>query len=440
MRGAFLTIVLSYLLLLGLSYPFAALLTYVWIDIVRPQALAYSLINDMPISMVAAVVSLLSYMIKGERQKEKIFTVVYLLIFFAAWITYTTVNADPGIESWLKWDWAFKVVIFSIFVPFVIRSQVQIEAFLLVIILSVTTISFTAGVKAALGGGGYGFLAVMGTGNSGLSEGSTLATICVMLLPILHYLYNHSIIFPDNKIFKALIFAIAIVNIFAIIGTFARTGLIASAFLLLLYFFRSKHKWAMALVLVIAFAGIQQMDLGGTAWGERMLSIGTYQQDSSASGRIVVWKWTVNYAIEHPLGGGFDSFKLNKISGGSDAGVVYFEGPVLRGKAFHNIVFEVLGEQGFVGLIVYLTILAMTFLNLRKIRRDARGKPDLVWSYDLATRLRDALAVVLVGGMFIGIAYQCYIFYLVVIVVSFERLIYNESKKFNLNISHAKKY
>ena len=72
MRSVFLTVVLSYLLLLGLSYPVAAVLVYVWIDLVKPQALAYSLITDMPVAMIAGIVvppSNSRQSIIGSRQK-----------------------------------------------------------------------------------------------------------------------------------------------------------------------------------------------------------------------------------------------------------------------------------------------------------------------------------------------------------------------------------
>lgn len=400
-----------------MSYPFAAMLAYVWIDIVKPQTLAYSIINGVPIALISAVIVLLSYVIKSDRHKIRFTPVIYLLILFCVWITFTTFNANPGIEPWFKWDWVSKIVGFSIFITFVIRSRLHVEAFFLTMIFSVATISVSGGIKAALGGGGYGVLALMGNSNQGLAEGSTLAAVCVMLLPIMHYMYHHSIIFPNSPIFKTLLVATGAVNMISIVGTGARTGLVAGVFLILLYMLRSKHKWRMALALVVVLTVVAQLNLSGTAWGGRMSSIGTYDQDSSAKGRIAVWQWTAGFALQNPLGGGFDAYKLNKIASASDAGILYFEGPEFRGKAFHNIFFEVLGEQGIVGVTIYLAILGLTFLQLREIRRRTRGSVARLWLYDLATRLGDGLASLLVGGMFIGIAYQCYIFYTVAIVV-----------------------
>lgn len=440
MRSVFLTVVLSYLLLLGLSYPVAAALVYVWIDIVKPQSLAYSIINGMPLAMIAGVLALISHVISPDRKKIFGGPVIMLLLVFLAWITITTANANPGLNSWQKWDWVSKIVIFSVFLTFVIRSRVHIEAFLLTLIFSVETISFSGGVKAALGGGGYGVLALMGDANQGLAESSTFAAVCVMLFPIMHYLYHNSIIFPGERVFKAAIIGMAIINVFSIIGTGARTGLIAGAFLLLLYFLRSKYKLRMGIAMLVVGLGLLQLDLSGTAWGSRMSSIGTYQHDSSASGRIAVWQWTTGFAMEHPMGGGFDAFRLNNIAGVDESGIQYYEGPGLRGKAFHNVFFEVLGEQGFIGIAIYLALIALTFLHLRQIRHYCRTRAPLLWCHDLATKLGDAFAALLIGGMFVGIAYQCYIFYFFSIVVSLHRLVPKERGATNVTKSHAEKY
>ena len=60
---------------MGFTAAFAAALGFVWVDIVKPQQLAYSIINDLPLSLVAAlttlflfvVLSILFYAIKVGR-------------------------------------------------------------------------------------------------------------------------------------------------------------------------------------------------------------------------------------------------------------------------------------------------------------------------------------------------------------------------------------
>jgi O-antigen ligase len=166
------------------------------------------------------------------------------------------------------------------------------------------------------------------------------------------------------------------------------------------------------------------LDLKDTAWGSRMSTIDSFEKESSAAGRLKVWEWTLGFVADHPLGGGFDAYKLNRIASVNGLGdVTYYEPGAFRGKAFHSIYFEVLGEQGIVGFAVYISIMALTFLRLRRIRIVTRSRPELAWANDMALKLRDALAALMVGGLFIGIAYQPFIFYLVAITVSLGELL-----------------
>lgn len=428
MRSAFLTTITCYLLFLGFSFPFIAALAYIWIDIVKPQELAYSVITGLPLGLIAALLTALSYLINNKEKLPKFGAVMALLCFFAAWITLTTWLADPRILSWDKWDWAFKVVVFTVFIPFIFQSRTHIECLILAIIFSVSTIAFSAGVKTALGSGGYGVLAIMGSNNTGLSEGSTLATVGVMTLPLIHFVYRHSIVFAHTRYFKPIILAIACTIALAVIGTNARTGLITGLLLLVIYVLRSKRK-LLWILLILAAAGIASMkDLSNTAWGNRMSTINSYEKESSALGRIRVWQWTLGFVAENPLGGGFDAFKLNRIAAVKEDGNVYYDPGVVRGKAFHNIFFEVLGEQGIVGFATYITVILLTFVGLANIRKQCRDRSELAWASDLALRLRDALAILLTGGMFIGIAYQSYIFYLIAMSVVLSQLIVKDKQ------------
>lgn len=269
----------------------------------------------------------------------------------------------------------------------------------------------------------------MGNGNTGLGESSTLAAVCVMMLPLVHYLYDNTIIFPKNAWFKLVMIGTAAANIITVFGTNARTGLIAGALLIAIYVLKSKRKIVWCVLIAAVFGVFQMMHLEGTAWGERMSTINTYQSDSSAASRVKVWEWTLGYASEHPLGGGFNVYLLNRIASVDSAGVIeYFPPGAFGGKAFHSIYFEILGEQGYVGFAIYAAIMLMTFVHLRKISVFARERPHQAWAGDLAGRLAQAQLVLFTGGLFIGIAYQAYMFYVVALTMTLGELILQKSE------------
>lgn len=406
----------------GFSAAFAAALGFVWVDIVKPQQLAYSIINDMPLSLIAAMATLALFVVKDKKHRPQFGAILRLMVVFAVWMTITTFMSTIPAQAWGKWDWASKVVIFAVFIPYIFRSRVQIEAFLLVFLFASSTILFSAGVKTLLGGGGYQTLAIMGSGNTGLSETSTLAVVCVMLIPLILFLMRHTILFPRNTMTFGLFLGIIVVALAAVVGTGARTGLIAVGVMCMFLTLQSKKKmWWLALFAIVGIV-VLNLDLSATHWGERMSTIETYNADSSAMGRIKVWEWTLGFVGQHPLGGGFNSYLLNRIIGVTPDGapVLLPEGQ-LGGKAFHSIYFEVLGEQGFLGFGLYYALVVLALLKLRKLKKTWRDDPGMAWVADLANAMTISIVVFLAGGSFVGIAYQPYIFYMLALTVSIDQ-------------------
>ena len=71
----------------------------------------------------------------------------------------------------------------------------------------------------------------------------------------------------------------------------------------------------------------------------------------------------------------------------------------------HSIYFEVLGEQGFIGLFLFLGLGWLAFRKANSIRARTRGSPDLQWAFDLVTMVQVCLVGYVVAGAFVGLAY-----------------------------------
>jgi probable O-glycosylation ligase (exosortase A-associated) len=422
MQSLFLTAVFSSLMFMGFTAAFAAALGFVWVDIVKPQQLAYSIINDLPLSLVAAVTTLFLFAAKDKKFAPKFGGILLLLTLLTVWVTFTASLSDFPTRAWAKWDWASKVLIFAVLIPYIFRSRVQIEAFILVFVFAASTIFFSAGIKTLLGSGGYGVLAIMGSGNTGLAESSTLALVCVMLIPLVVFVMRHSLLLPKNRLMTGLFVGIIVTALAAVIGTSARTGVIAVVVLCVLSILKSKKKlWWFAGIGIAALV-VMNLDLSSTRWGARMSTIESYNADSSALGRLKVWEWTLNFVGSHPLGGGFDAYMYNRIAAVSSDGIVqYLPEWQVGGKAFHSIYFEVLGEQGIFGFALYFSIILLTLLTLRRIKKTWRNYAGMAWVVALSDALTAAILVFLAGGAFVGIAYQPYIFYMVSLTVAIDQ-------------------
>ncbi len=83
----------------------------------------------------------------------------------------------------------------------------------------------------------------------------------------------------------------------------------------------------------------------------------------------------------------------------------------------HSIYFEVLGEQGFVGLALFLTLGWLAFRQGNRIRKLCRDRHELQWAFDLASMVQVCLVGYAVAGAFVGLAYFDLYYHLLAMLV-----------------------
>ncbi|MEP6868698.1 MAG: putative O-glycosylation ligase, exosortase A system-associated, partial [Novosphingobium sp.] len=137
--------------------------------------------------------------------------------------------------------------------------------------------------------------------------------------------------------------------------------------------------------------------------------------------------WTINYAKEHPLGGGFEAYRSNRLTfetraATTEGNTTSVETNLMtdEGRAYHSSYFEMLGEQGYPGLVLWLLIQVTGLWQMERVRARWRKKAaapgsgtDQQWQAPLANALQQAQLVYLLGSFFIGIAYQPFILMLI---------------------------
>lgn len=405
---------------LGLKRPFFWVLAYIYIDMVAPQKIGWSVIQTLPLSLIAFVLAFGAWIFLDRKEGSRFTLRQGLIAVLLVYCGVTTMIADFPIDALNKWDWVWKALLFAIFLPLTLRTRLRIEAAVLVMVLSLAAIVINGGIKTVLGGGGYGTLALLVRENSGLYEGSILSTAAIASIPLALWLARHGTIFrPDRRVglfVAGLVFATLLIPI----GTAARTGLVCAAFLAVLMLRSVRHRFlyaglaAVALVAAIPFLPQSFM--------ERMGTISNHQGDESASTRIEVWMWTLDYAKTHPYGGGFDAYRSNsftymmpKVTGTGANKNIEYEQVTDSARAYHSSYFEMLGEQGWPGLVLWLWLQALGVWQMERIRwrfRRIEGG-EKSWEWGLATALQQAQLTYLVGAAFVGIAFQPYIFMLI---------------------------
>lgn len=426
MRDLFFVAFLLALFGLALKRPFLFVLAYAYIDIVAPQRLSYHLLSGGFLVPLAAAAAMGSWLLFDDKRHFRVAGRQWLMLVLLAYAGWTTLNADMPFEALQKWDWVWKAMVFAIFLPFTLRTKLRIESYLLVMILAASAIIIVGGIKTLLSGGGYGALNLMVANNSGLYEGSTISTVAIALVPLILWMARHGTVFAPDwrvKLFAgALIFACLLIPV----GTEARTGLVCIAVLAVLMLRDARRRFlSMSL---IGAAALVAMPLLPSSFTERMETISTYQADSSASTRIAVWRWTWAYVQENPWGGGFDAYRQNRIEvatvserGTGNVRAIEERVHEDRARAYHSSYFEMLGEQGFPGLALFLLIHGLGLVRMEVLRRRwKRAEGDKAWISPLATALQSFQLIYLVGSLFVGIAFQPFVWMVLAVQIGFE--------------------
>ncbi len=437
MRDLFFVGYLGLLLLLAFKRPFLFTLVYAYVDIVAPQRLSYFLLNSIPLSLILFGFAFAGFMLGDDKKDVRISPRWCLLVLLLVYCAATNSIAVEPVAAAEKWDWVWKALVFAIFLPLTLRTRLRIEALALALVLCASALIVTGGIKTMAGGGGYGVMVLLVDNDSGLYESSIISCVAIAIIPLVLWLAKHGTIFkPDWRVrlyAAGLVFACLLIPI----GVQARTGLVCAAALAVLLLRNAKRR--MLYVIGAATIGLVAIPFLPAEFTDRMETIKNYKADESASTRIAVWQWTWEFAKSHPFGGGFNAYVQNKIrytipvidEMGRDTGDVDSGEVVDEGRAYHSSYFEMLGEQGYPGLIIWLLIHVGGVWRMEMLMRiyRKRGREDEMWVIPLARALQSAQIIYLVGSLFVGIAFQPFVYMLVAMQISLDTYLARRRKE-----------
>ena len=409
------------IVLLGIvvaALPFAcrhtwiAVLLWTWISIMNPHKLAWGFAMSMPFAAMAAAAAAISLFVSKDKVRLPANAAVVALIVFTLWMVVTTIFAINPDESWFDLKRNFKIQAMTLVALAALRERRHIELFIWVNALSLGFYGFKGGLFTILTGGGQH---VWGPPGGFIEGNNEVGLALVMIIPLMNYLRS-----METR--KWLRWALAVLMVFtavAVLGTQSRGAFLAIVAMGVVLWLRSKEK-AMAAV-VIGLTGLALTQFMPASWEERMQTIGAYSQDGSAMGRINAWQMATHLANDRPLGGGFYIY-TNEIFARY--------APVPDDiHAAHSIYFQVLGEHGYFGLILFLSVGFFTFRTAYRIRRVARDREDARWLYHLAGMMQVSMIGYAVGGAFLSLAYFDLPYNVLVIIVAGERWLKEVSKQ-----------
>jgi putative inorganic carbon (hco3(-)) transporter len=403
-----------------LMSPFAGVLLYYWLDNLPPdQVYAVTLIPDYA-SFAIGALTFLTWLILEKKTVPRPLPILLLMIALLLWVNLTTLYALAPGAGLYEWQRTVKVIGFAILTAQMLSTRARLEAFVWVLVLSAIYFAVPGAIKVIISGGSGGIgtgEVVVGAEGSFFGDRVTLSVVLALALPFALYLGRRTTLLPIRwqRLARPAMLGVAAAFLIALIGTFARTGLVAGSATLLMLAARAQRKIVAALV--VAAVVLALLAITPDNWFFRMDTIVNYQDDGSAMSRIAAWKWAWHLALEHPIvGGGFGVFTL-------DAGSIPGRPGWLEA---HNIFFEVMGEHGFVGLGLFCSLIAAIYRSSTLVQKRVRRYEALAWTADLARATQVGLVAFVVGGTFVSIAFSPFLYLLAGIAVGTRCLVERE--------------
>lgn len=393
---------------LAINRPHLAVALWAYLSLLDPNFFLYGLGNSVPFVKGAAGLTILSVLLSREKIAPRldVTTVLALLFLAVAGASQITSFANSNL-GWDILDKLWKIVALNVLIVSCVRTRLRIHVLILTICLGVGFNGAGEALKYLLSGAGH---KIEGTPNWG--DNNQVALIVLMTMPLLQYVRDVS----QERLVRLGALGGIILFAVCVIASASRGGLLGLVVIGLAGMLASRQKVRYLVgALIVGWVVIQTAP---ESWWQRMDTIQAADQDSSFMGRVIVWKLSTLIALDHPLlGGGLHAVQVPNVwaayvSQFDRLSFIPTDAPDINPHAAHSIYFEVLGDTGFLGLFIFLGMIAASFYSNWQITAAARGRPDLDWAVSLGRQVRVSLLVFVVSGALLSAAYHDLIFIL----------------------------
>ena len=408
MRDIAITAIIFGMLPFVIARPWIGVMLYVWISVMTPHQFAWGFAYSFPFAAIVAVCTMVGLLVTKDEVRYEPNALLWLLILLPAWMCVTTAFAlERETASGHLVD-VLKVFLFVHVSAMVLRTRKHIEWLLWVLVVSIGFFGIKGGLFTIINAGEH---KVYGPpGESFMSDNNAISVALVMAIPLMQYLRS---VASSRWVRHGLLLSMLLSGM-AILGTYSRGALVAIAAMLLFLWLKSSRKLVFGALLVVLIP--LALGVMPEQWSERMNSISNYEKDSSAMGRINSWTTAVNIANDRPLvGGGFDLYTLRTFAR-------YAPDP-LDVHSAHSVYFQMLGEHGYVGLLIFLLLCAFTWVAARQTIALSRRSDETAWAGSLARAIQVSLIGFSVGGAFVNISYWELPYYEIVIILIARKLV-----------------
>jgi probable O-glycosylation ligase (exosortase A-associated) len=398
MRDLFVAIVVFGLLPMTLRRPQVGIYLWSWIGYHNPHRLAFGWAINFPWAMIIALATFTGLLFSKEPKRIPWTRETVVLLLFLLWMGVTTFFALYPTLAWEGYVKIFKIFLMTFVTLMVITNLERLNGLIWVICISLGFYGIKGGIFTILKGGVHRVQGPEGTFFGGNNE---MALVLAMTIPLLRYLQ----LYEKRHWLRLGLGAAMMLSAVAAIGSQSRGGMVGLAAMGLFLWIKSRNKFMTALMIGTSVLVI--VSVMPQSWYDRMNSIKTYEQDQSSLGRINAWWTAFNVAKSRITGGGIEMFRPATFDRyAPDPNNVH---------DVHSIYFEIMGEHGFIGFALFMSLGLMSWLRCSRIMRICKKDPQRKWAYDLASMIQVSLVGYAAAGAFLGMGYFDLFYHLIAI-------------------------
>lgn len=392
--------------------PVVGALAYALASLMNPHRLTYGPADQFPFAMYLCLLTLAALVLSREPKKLPLSPTVSMLLIFCIWTTITTIFAQVPEAAREDWDRFIKIMLMIFVTIMTVRTRKDVQALAFIVAISLGFWGVKSGIFVITTGGGEGMLGPRG---SFITDNNTLALALVTITPLLVYLVTQ----VESKWLKRAVLGMAALTALGAIGSYSRGALLGAFAMGFFLWLKSTHKLktGLAFLMVVPVVLLAMPE----EWMGRMHTIQTYDEDLSATARINSWYFAVRIANEFLLGGGPNVFAPHMF-------MLYAPEPERYYDA-HSIYFQILGEQGYIGLAIFLTMFLVAWRGGARVIRFCRDKEDLGWALMLAQMCHVSMIGYLTAGAFLTLAYYDLIYYVLAILITLDKVLIRAPQK-----------
>jgi len=431
MRDLIIVIGIIGLLPLILRRPHIGVLAWTWIAILNPHREAFGFSSHLRPNLLIVLVTLVSFILSSERKAWPGGKVSLTFVAFIVWTTIASaLSPDPETAFEFYVDFVIKMAIHMVILMIVINSQHRLISLLWCFALSLGYHAVKIAIVTVKSGFVIGRFTEFGPADTMIDDRNHFAVAMLMLAPILFFLWKHA----ANKIMKNAALFGMLCCFLAVIGSFSRGGMMTMIAMLGVLWLRTKKKFVSAGVLVVGavllvtfspqsfkdriYSAVEQFEDADSRFSDER------QLDQSFCLRLAAWQLGWEMTLDSPLiGNGLRSIQ------NVDVATPYLKESACNNsedyivRAAHNIYVEVLSDSGFVGLGLFLLILFGSIVHCSRIAARTRGRPEMLWAFDLAQMIQISLIGYAIGSGLLSFAYYDGYYVMVCMVVVLGRLV-----------------